>query len=207
MLAERVPTSARRKQARMKMVSTQHQIEDGRRIVSKQELFLGFLKIGLLGFGGIAPWARHVIIEERHWLTEKEFAAILGIGQILPGPNTMNASVMIGDRFQGVPGVLCCLLGQMAMPIVIVTALAVVYERFAAVPEVKAALAGAAAGAAGLVLGTALKMAQKIKPTPLALLIGALAFSTIGILAWPLVPVVAVLVPAGVLAAVLEHRA
>jgi chromate transporter len=191
----------------MKMVSTQHQIEDGRRIVSKQELFLGFLKIGLLGFGGIAPWARHVIIEERHWLTEKEFAAILGIGQILPGPNTMNASVMIGDRFQGVPGVLCCLLGQMAMPIVIVTALAVVYERFAAVPEVKAALAGAAAGAAGLVLGTALKMAQKIKPTPLALLIGALAFGTIGILAWPLVPVVAVLVPAGVLAAALEHRA
>jgi chromate transporter len=32
--------------------------------------------------------ARHVIIEERRWLTEKEFAAILGVGQILPGPNT-----------------------------------------------------------------------------------------------------------------------
>src|ERR1700754_5352899 len=107
--------------------------------VSKAELFFGFLKIGLLGFGGIAPWARHVIVEERRWLTEKEFAAILGIGQILPGPNTMNASVMIGDRFQGVPGVLLCLLGQMAMPLVIVTSLAVVYERFASVPEVKAA--------------------------------------------------------------------
>jgi hypothetical protein len=33
----------------------------------------------------------------------------------------MNASVMIGDRFQGVPGVLLCLLGQMAMPLVIIT--------------------------------------------------------------------------------------
>src|ERR1700755_2742534 len=61
--------------------------------VSKAELFFGFLKIGMLGFGGIAPWARHVIVEERRWLTEKEFAAILGVGQILPGPNTMNASV------------------------------------------------------------------------------------------------------------------
>jgi len=180
---------------------------DGPRIVSKRELFLGFLKIGLLGFGGIAPWARHVIIEERRWLTEKEFAAILGIGQILPGPNTMNASVMIGDRFQGIPGVLVCLLGQMAMPLVIVTSLAVVYESFAAVPEVKAALAGAAAGAAGLVLGTALKMAQKIKPTPLALLVGAIAFTAIGVLQWPLVPVVAVLVPLGVAAAALEPRA
>jgi len=183
------------------------QKENARQSVSKRELFLGFLKIGLLGFGGIAPWARHVIIEERRWLTEKEFAAILGIGQILPGPNTMNASVMIGDRFQGIGGVLACLLGQMAMPLVIVTSLAVVYQRFASVPEVKAALIGAAAGASGLVLGTALKMAQKIKPSPLALLVGLLAFAAIGILQWPLVPVVCVLVPLGIIAAALERRA
>ncbi len=182
------------------------QAEEARRSVSKRELFLGFLKIGLLGFGGIAPWARHVIIEERRWLTEKEFAAILGIGQILPGPNTMNASVMIGDRFQGIGGVLACLLGQMAMPLVIVTSLAVVYQRFATVPEVKAALIGAAAGASGLVLGTALKMAQKIKPSPLALAVGFLAFAAIGILQWPLVPVVCVVVPLGVIAAALERR-
>jgi len=188
-------------------LNQQDERENFRGNVSKRDLFLGFLKIGLLGFGGIAPWARHVIIEERRWLTEKEFATILGIGQILPGPNTMNAAVMIGDRFQGIPGVLLCLLGQMAMPLVIVTSLAVVYEQYAAVPEVKAALVGAAAGAAGLVLGTALKMAQKIRPTPLALLVGAIAFIAIGLLEWPLVPVVAVLVPLGVAAAALERRA
>ena len=185
----------------------ENQGEEAGRSVSKRELFLGFLKIGLLGFGGIAPWARHVIIEERRWLTDKEFAAILGIGQILPGPNTMNASVMIGDRFQGIPGVLVCLLGQMAMPLVIVTSLAVVYQRFADVPEVRVAVIGAAAGAAGLVLGTALKMAQKIKPTPLSLLVGAIAFAAIGLLQWPLVPVVAVLVPLSVAAAAMERRA
>jgi chromate transporter len=181
--------------------------QEARRIVSKTELFLGFLKIGLLGFGGIAPWARHVIIEERRWLTEKEFAAILGIGQILPGPNTMNASVMIGDRFQGIGGVLACLLGQMAMPLVIITSLAEVYRRFADVPEVKAALIGAAAGAAGLVLGTALKMAQKIKPSPLGYLIGITAVVAVGLLEWPLVPVICVLVPLGIGAAAFERRA
>jgi chromate transporter len=185
----------------------QEPVEQSRRTVSKSELFLGFLKIGLLGFGGIAPWARHVIIEERRWLTEKEFAAVLGIGQILPGPNTMNASVMIGDRFQGVTGALLCLLGQMAMPLVIITSLAVVYQRYASVPEVKAALIGAAAGAAGLVLGTALKMAQKIKLRPLGLLVGLLAFAAIGLFQWPLVPVVLVLVPLGVAAAAWERRA
>jgi chromate transporter len=177
------------------------------RTVSKADLFLGFLKIGLLGFGGIAPWARHVIIEERRWLTEKEFAEILGVGQVLPGPNTMNAAVMIGDRFQGVAGVLLCLLGQMAMPLVIVTSLAVVYERFAAVPEVHAALIGAAAGAAGLVLGTALKMTRRLKPTLIALLFLGAAFVVIGLLEWPLVPVVLVLVPLSIVAARMERRA
>jgi chromate transporter len=188
-------------------VTGENQGGEVRRSVSKRELFLGFLKIGLLGFGGIAPWARHVIVEERRWLTDKEYAAILGVGQILPGPNTMNASVMIGDRFQGIPGVLACLLGQMAMPLVIVTSLAAAYQRFAEVPEVKAAVIGAAAGAAGLVLGTALKMTQKTKPTALAVLVGAMAFIAIGLLQWPLLPVVAVLVPLSVVLAALERRA
>lgn len=190
------------------MTSVQQDAETGAavRFVSKGELFLGFLKIGTLGFGGIAPWARHVIIEERRWLTDKEFAAILGIGQILPGPNTMNAAVIIGDRFQGVVGVVLCLLGQMAAPLVVVTALAVVYDRFATSSEINAALIGAAAGAAGLVMGTGLKMARKIRPTPLSLLVAAAAFVAIGWLEWPLVPVVAVLVPLGIAAAAVERR-
>lgn len=177
------------------------------RTVSKSELFLGFLKIGLLGFGGIAPWARHVIVEERRWLSEKEFASILGVGQILPGPNTMNAAVLIGDRFQGVVGVVLCLFGQMTLPLVIVTTLGVIYERFAAIPEVQAGLIGAAAGAAGLVLGTAVKMAHKLKPTPLALAISLLAFCAVGLLEWPLPLVVAVLVPLTIAAAAIEGRA
>jgi chromate transporter len=175
-------------------------IERAPRGVSKRELFCGFLKIGLLGFGGIAPWARHVIVEERCWLSDQEFAAVLGIGQILPGPNTMNAAVIIGDRFQGVPGVLLCLLGQMALPLVIVTSLGIVYDRYASLPEVTAILAGAAAGAAGLVLGTGLKMARRIPLSPPAVLIGAAAFAAAGVMSWPLVPVIAVLVPLSVAA-------
>jgi chromate transporter len=176
------------------------------RVVSKSDLFLGFLKIGMLGFGGIAPWARHIIIEERCWLTEKEFAAILGVGQILPGPNTMNAAVMIGDRFQGLAGVLLCLLGQMLVPLFVVTALGVIYTQYADAPWVNAAVVGAAAGAAGLVMGTGLKMARKAKPTPLAILVAGAAFGAVGIIQWPLVPVVAALVPISITATALERR-
>jgi chromate transporter len=57
------------------------------RPVTLKELFFGFLKIGLLGFGGVAPWARRIVVEKLGWLTEheQEYISILGVGQVLPG--------------------------------------------------------------------------------------------------------------------------
>ena len=69
-----------------------------------------------------------------------------------------------------------------------------------------APLIGAAAASAGLVLGTALKMVRNIRPTALALGIGAAGFAAIGLLRWPLVPVVVVLVPLAIVAAWLGRR-
>lgn len=181
-----------------------HASETPPRHVGKPELFLGFAKIGLLGFGGIAPWARHVIVEERAWVDDREFAALLGIGQILPGPNTMNAAVMLGDRFQGAWGAVLCLLGQMLFPLFIVTSLGMLYARCATVPEVGAALTSAAAGAAGLVMGSALKMAYKVRLKPAASMVGVAAFAATALLRWPLAIVVAALVPLSVCAAAWE---
>ncbi|MEA2815167.1 MAG: chromate transporter [Rhodospirillaceae bacterium] len=176
--------------------------------ISRAELFLGFLKIGLLGFGGVGPWARHVIVEERRWLTDKEFPEVLGVGQMLPGPNTMNAAVIIGERFQGAPGVAFSLLGVMAMPLVIVTALATLCDRFASIPEVRIGLIGAAASsaAAGLVLGTALKMIRNIKLAPMAFVVVALGFVSIAVFGWPLVPIVIVLAPVAIILTALGRR-
>ena len=56
-------------------------------------LFTGYLKIGLFGFGEVAAWARRVIVEERRWMTERDYAEVLGLGQVLPGPNVGNAAV------------------------------------------------------------------------------------------------------------------
>ena len=174
--------------------------------ISKAELFAGFLKIGLLGFGGVGPQSRHIIVQERGWLSDREFAEVLGVGQMLPGPNTLNAAVMIGDRFQGPLGSLCCVLGLLAMPLVVVTCLAVVYDRFAALPEVGAGLTGAAAAAAGLVLGTALKMIRNVRLAGVAYAILALAFVAMTFLGWSLVSVVLVLAPVAVVLTALARR-
>lgn len=41
------------------------------------ELFLGFLTLGLIGFGGVLPLARKVIVEQRHWLSPKNSLSYL----------------------------------------------------------------------------------------------------------------------------------
>ncbi|HKO07921.1 MAG TPA: chromate transporter [Alphaproteobacteria bacterium] len=175
--------------------------------VGRMELFLAFLKIGLLGFGGVAPWARRVIVEERAWLSEEEYASLLGVGQILPGPNTLNLAVMVGDRFQGAVGALIAVAALMTMPLAILMAVASLYERFAALPEVASAMSGTAAAAAGLVIGTALKMTRRLRPTRIAILFGLVAFLAIGVLRFPLIAVVVVMAPLSIAAAVLERRA
>src|SRR5277367_1459761 len=74
-------------------------------------LFTGFLVLGMIGFGGVLPLARRMIVEEREWLNEAEFAELLGLCQFLPGGNIINLSVALGMKFRGVPGALASILG------------------------------------------------------------------------------------------------
>lgn len=169
-------------------------------------LFTGFLRIGLFGFGGVAPWARHVIVEERLWLDDQEYAAVIAVGQALPGANTVNAAVMIGDRFAGPAGSVAGVLGLLIMPLFVLVGFAALYARYAAVPDFAAALAGAGSAAAGLVIGTALRMARGLRPTRGALLFGSAAFVGVGLFGWPLGSAVVVLAPLAAAAAALERR-
>jgi chromate transporter len=165
------------------------------RSISLFELFKGFATIGVLGFGGVAVMARHVIVEQYQWLTEKEYATILGMGQILPGANVVNASVVIGDRFQGPKGSIVCVLGIMVLPIMILLAFALLYDQFAQLPAVSVALTGAGAAAAGRVLATGLKMAIKVKLDLAGWLIIGFAILGILVLHLPMVYVVLALIP------------
>lgn len=159
---------------------------------SLSELFMGYAKVGLLGFGGVGPIARHVIVAERKWLTEREYAEILGIGQVLPGPNVGNASIMIGRRFGGLRGVLAVTAGFYTGPLCVLMLLALFYDRFGQEPAVAPFMHGIAAAAAGMVIGTALKMATKLKPPPEIIAVGLLAAFAAFVLRLPLPIVVLV---------------
>ena len=170
------------------------------------ELTLGFLEIGLFGFGGVAAIARHVIVEKRRWLDDRDYAAVLALGQILPGANTVNAAVLIGDRFRGMTGAVVSASALLAMPLVAIAVLATIYDRFSGLPDVRAAMLGIAAAAAGLVVGTSLKLASGIKPDLGGISACLATFAAVGLLRLPLLPVVLVAAPCSVAVAVWARR-
>lgn len=155
--------------------------EPGRDRKSRRLLFLTFLKIGVCGFGGVAPWARRVIVEERRWLSEQDYAELLGLCSAMPGANTVNIAVILGDRYNGVVGSLSAVAGLLLMPLLILVGIAALYERFAANPDVSNAVAGGAAATAGLVLGTGLKMIRNLRPDILAAASCAMIFVLVGL--------------------------
>jgi chromate transporter len=171
-----------------------------------RDLFTGFLKIGLMGFGGVGPIARHVIVIERRWLDDAGYAQLIGLCQAMPGANTVNAAVMIGDDRRGFAGALVGVIGLMAAPLCVLVLAALLYDRFGGQPTVQAALTGAAAAAAGLVLGTAIKLAARAGLAPAGWAVAGGAFAASALLHLPLVLALAALVPIGLLAALWAGR-
>jgi chromate transporter len=163
------------------------------------DLFLGFFKMGALGFGGTGPIMRAVIVDDRRWLDDAEFAGLLGLCQALPGANTCNFAVILGDRFCGAGGSAVALAGLLLAPLTILVAVASFFTAFSANGDVRAALFGATAAGAGLAIGTAFKMARKIPRDPVLTLLAGAIFVAAALLRLPLPAIVAAALPAGFL--------
>jgi chromate transporter len=162
-------------------------------------LFFGFLTVGMCGFGGAGPWARRFLVEQCRWMTAAEFTDMMGLCQFLPGGNTINLTVAVGARFQGVAGSAAAFFGLMAAPMTIVLALGAVYARYSAVSAVHAAFDALAATATALVLATALKIAAPLRTRWLDIAIAVATFAGIALVRWPLPLVLVIVAPLSIL--------
>jgi len=163
------------------------------------DLFLGFVKIALSGFGGVLAWARRVIVQERRWMTAEEFNELFALCQFLPGPNIVNFSIIYGSRVRGPAGAAAAVLGLLGPPTILMILLGTLYSRYGALPQARGALTGLAAAAAGLLLSTAVSMAEPLLRKGVApLLIAGAALVGVGVLQWPLLAVLIVLVPVSI---------
>ena len=157
---------------------------------SLSDLFISFTLLALQGFGGVLAVVQRELVERKRWLTQEEFIEDWAVAQIMPGPNVVNLSLMIGGRYFGLPGAMTALAGLLALPLVLVLTLAVLHDRFADSPQVAGALRGMAAVSAGLIGVAGLRLAAALKRSPLpmswCLAIAALGFVLVALLKWPL---------------------
>lgn len=158
---------------------------------SKTDLFVSFSMLALQGFGGVLAIVQRELVEKKQWLTQEEFLEDWAVAQILPGPNVVNLSLMIGDRYFGFAGALAALAGMLAFPLVIVLALAIVFGGIADTAAAQGALRGMGAVAAGLITATGIKLISALNRNVMGLAVcwvfAVLSFIAIGLLRLPLV--------------------
>ena len=169
------------------------------------KIFLVFLRIGTVSFGGgMSAWIRRELVLRLGWLEERQFLAGLALSQITPGPSGINLAVFVGSVLHGAPGAVAAFAGLMAVPVFLLLLAGKLY--FAAHDAVMEAwlakaLAGVAAAAIGLVLANGVRLARRniLGVIPAATM--AATAVAIGVLRLPLLPVLAVMVPASFLLA------
>jgi chromate transporter len=161
---------------------------------TKAELFMAFTWLALQGFGGVLGVAQRELVERLRWLSQEQFVELLSLSQVLPGPNIINLGLLFGDRHFGWRGALTAVAGMLALPLLIVLALAALYAQFGNVPQVAGALRGMGAVASGLIFATAFRLLPTLKRNAMGVwpsaAICAVSALALGWLRWPLVWVV-----------------
>ena len=175
-------------------------------VPAPRELFLRFTQVAVSGFGGVLPFARRMLVDERGWLSAEEFADVFSLCQLLPGPNIVNIAVCVGARYHGARGAAAAAAGLMTAPFLIMLAIGALYTKYGDLPAVAGVFHGFAAAAAGLILAVGIKMAGSRRLRSAMALFAAATFVGIAILKIPLVLLLLAAGPASVAAAFWRAR-
>jgi chromate transporter len=166
-------------------------------VPSVAELFSGFLKITLSGFGGILPWARREFVTVRRWMTQDEFNELFSLCQFLPGPNIVNFALVYGYPLHGIAGAAAGTTALLVPPVILMMFAGALYGRYGELPAFHGGLTGLAAAAAGLLISSAVQMAEPLfrRRRYLEIMLLITTFVAAGLLQLPLLWVIVVLVP------------
>ncbi|MFM1908463.1 MAG: hypothetical protein RLZZ591_2140 [Pseudomonadota bacterium] len=171
------------------------------------DLFWSFTLLALQGFGGVLAVVQQELVERKRWLTREEFVEDWAVAQILPGPNVVNLSLMIGDRYFGLRGALAALAGMLAVPSVVVLAIAALFAGVAHTELAQGALRGMGAVSAGLIAAAGLRLVGALKHNVMGpAACWALAGLTLAGIGWLRLPLAWVLLGLGVPAGLWAYR-
>jgi len=170
-------------------------------------IFAAFMWLGGTSFGGgTAGYLYREMVVKRRWVDEPTFLADLALGQAIPGSIGIKLTVQTGQRLHGAAGAVAALVGLLSLPFVIVLTIGALYAGFGEHRIVHAMLDGVAAAVIGLTFATGLHSMTQSRPGPVGLMLAALTVLGVGVMRWPMLPVIAVLAPLGIALAFVEPR-
>jgi chromate transporter len=146
-------------------------------------LFLTFLKIGSIAFGGgfmaLISVVQNYAVERRKWLRHEDMLDGISLATILPGPVAVNVVAYVGYKVRGWRGTAACVIGVVLPSFLLMLALSDAYFRYGQVPAVGKLFMGFIPAIAAIILTAAWNMSTKsIKGVPEALI----ALSAFGLL-------------------------
>ncbi|CAL79254.1 putative chromate transport protein (ChrA-like) [Bradyrhizobium sp. ORS 278] len=164
---------------------------------SLRTLFFAFAKMSLSGFGGVLVFARRAIVDEHRWMTAEEFNETFALCHFMPGPNIVNLAMVFGARLRGIPGGIAAFAGLLGPPMLLITALAALYDHSGQAEGLRRALAGVSCAAVGLLASVVFRMVSPLvkKSDVIGLLLMTAVFIAIGLARLPLQAVLLVAVP------------
>lgn len=164
--------------------------------VSLLEIYTVFTYIGLMSFGGgLIPWIQREIVTKRGWMQLEDFFPGVALSQVLPGVNSTNLSVFIGNKLRGLPGAAVALTGMLSAPFVVMMIAVAFYQQILGVKAIQIAMSGIAAAAIGMIMRTGVMAVQASLSSVISIAIMVVTFVAIGIFRLPLLWTVAILVP------------
>jgi len=157
---------------------------------SKTDLFISFTLLALQGFGGVLAVVQRVLVEEKRWMTKEQFVEDWAVAQIMPGPNVVNLSLMIGGRYFGLAGALAGLAGMLTAPLIVALLLAMAFGGVSDAAWAQGALRGMGAVSAGLIAAVGLKLISALRSNPMGMpvciALALASFVGVGVMRWPL---------------------
>jgi chromate transporter len=147
--------------------------------------------------GGLPGWMHREVVLKRNWMSEESFLAGIALGQVLPGPNSVNLALYIGQQLRGWAGAAMAFLGILGPPFLFVLALALLYGLAGGAAGLGVVLSGVAAAGLANSLTMGLRTARRMRGGAPWVMAG-LTFLAVGVLRLPMIPVVLVLIPVSI---------
>jgi chromate transporter len=127
------------------------------------EIFGAFLLIGATSFGGgVMAYLRRSLIDRHRWIDDSTFVQMLAMSQSLPGLNSTNMAVLVGDRLRGTMGAVAAIAGICLPGGLIMFVIGMLHSLHGDRVLVTAALHGVAAAAVGLVAAVTVQIGRRV---------------------------------------------